>query len=409
MRDLDRDVRTLLQSMAEEAGSLEGLPRGIWRRSMVRRGATIVGAAAVTIALLVGGSMALGSMSKRDGGFDPGPLPPANTSNDRPKPEDMKGRLIAKGRVDDVDWWLTAYVDHEQDICSELAMERSEGSAGGEMSPGFRWVGTGGGGCGPFDPEKHPVGLTVTSGDGFSTASGDVPDHVERVELVLEGGDRIEAQLYDAPDGFEHPVRFYVILPFPKSEARAVVAYDGDGTEIGRQQIMGPGDQAETRTVAGPFQIDEGEHRGVPYTFEGSVDRQDTPSGDIWFYPCSMFHLGEGERYGGGGGCHMPIARNHEMSFSQNSFEQKPEIVAIHGGMTGRVDRVTVELDSGEVVEAEEFDVEGSDFRFFLAFADGGTTGRISGQVVGYRGSEEVERLDLCDPDFATLGSSCGP
>jgi hypothetical protein len=61
MRDLDREVRTLLQDMGEEAGSLESLPRGIWRRAMVRRGATIVGAAAVTIALVVGGSMALGS------------------------------------------------------------------------------------------------------------------------------------------------------------------------------------------------------------------------------------------------------------------------------------------------------------------------------------------------------------
>jgi hypothetical protein len=119
--------------------------------------------------------------------------------------------------------------------------------------------------------------------------------------------------------------------------------------------------------------------------------------------------LGEGERYGGGGSCHIPIGRNHEMSFSQSSFEQKPEIVAIHGGMTGRVDRVTVQLDSGEVVEAKVFDVEGSEFRFFIAFADGGTTGRISGQLVGYRGSDEVERLDLCDPDFATLGGSCGP
>jgi hypothetical protein len=68
-----------------------------------------------------------------------------------------------------------------------------------------------------------------------------------------------------------------------------------------------------------------------------------------------------------------------------------------------------VELDSGEVVEAEDFDVEGSDFSFFLAFADGGTTGRISGQLVGYRCSEEIERLDLCDPDFATLGENCGP
>ena len=385
MRDLDREVRTLLQEMGEEAGSLKELPRGIWRRAMVRRGATIVGAAALTIALVVGGSIALGSISNRDGGLDPGPLPPANTSNNRPQPEDMKGRLIASGRVDDVDWWLAAYLDDERNLCTEFATE----------DPGS---GSSGSGCGPFDPEKHPIGLSYSSGDGVSTASGDVPDDVERVELVLEGGDRIEAQLYSAPDSFEYPVRFYVIVPFPENEARAVVGYDAEGNEVGRVQIMGPGDLAKTGTVAGPFRIDEGEHRGIPYTFEGSV-RQDTRSGDTWFYPCSMFRLGEGGAYGGGGSCYLPVARNHEMSFLQNSFEQKPEIVAIHGAMTGRIDRVTVELDSGEVVEAVDFDGDGSDFRFFLAFADGGTTGRISGQLVGYRGSEEVERLDLCDPE----------
>jgi hypothetical protein len=364
---------------------------------MVRRGATIVGAVAVTIALVVGGSMALGSMSNRDGGFDLGPLPPANTSNDRPKPEHMKGGLVASGQVGEVDWWLTAYVDDERNVCTDLATESADGS------------GASGGSCGPFDPEEHPIGLSVSSGDGLSTASGDVPDHVKRVELVLEAGDRIEAQLYAAPDGFEHPVRFYVIVPFPENEAREIVAYDADGAKVGRQQVMGPGDLAKTRTVAGPFRIDEGEHRGIPYTLKGRVERQVTPSGDIWFYPCSMFMLGEAGRNEGGGSCHIPIARNHELSFSQSSFEQKPEIVAIHGGMTGRVSRVTVELGSGEVVEAEVFDVEGSDFRFFLAFADGGTTGRISGQLVGYRGSEEAERLDLCDPDFATLGGTCGP
>jgi hypothetical protein len=177
----------------------------------------------------------------------------------------MKGGLIASGRVDDVDWWLTAYVDNERNICTELATASPDGSGGG------------GGGCGPFDPEEHPIGLSVSSGDGFSTASGDVLDHVERVELVLEGGDRIEAQLYAAPDDFEHPVRFYVIVPFPENEAREVVAYDADGAEVGRQQVMGPGDLAKTRTVAGPFRIDEGEHRGIPYAFKGRVERQTLP------------------------------------------------------------------------------------------------------------------------------------
>jgi hypothetical protein len=397
MRDLDREVRTLLHDMSEEVRSLGRLPRGVWRRAMILRGAMILGAAAVTIALVVGGSIALGSMSNRDGGLDPTPLPPASTSNNRPKPEYMKGRLVASGRVDNVDWWLTAYVDNERNICTEFATANPDGSGGS------------GGGCGPFDPQRHPIGLSFSSGDGFSTASGDVQDHVERVELVLDGEERMQAQLYAAPDGFEHPVRFYVIVPFPQKDAREIVAYDADGVEVGRQDVMGPGDLAKTTTVAGPFPIYEGEHRGIPYTFKGRVERQATPSGEIWFYPCSTFMLGERERYGGGGSCHIPIARGHEMSFSQSSFEQKPEIVAVHGGMTRRVDRVAVELDSDEIVEAEVFDVEGSDFRFFLAFADGGTRGRISGQVVGYRGSDEVERLDLCDPDFVTLGGTCGP
>jgi hypothetical protein len=72
--------------------------------------------APVTIALMVGGSMALSAMSNRDGGLEPGPQPPTNTSNNRPMPEDMKGRLIASGRVDKVDWWLAAYGQRAQAI-----------------------------------------------------------------------------------------------------------------------------------------------------------------------------------------------------------------------------------------------------------------------------------------------------
>lgn len=88
--------------------------------------------------------------------------------------------------------------------------------------------------------------------------------------------------------------------------------------------------------------------------------------------------------------------------------------MAIHGGMTSGVDRVTVELNSGEVIDAtvfdeDELDAETAGFRFFLAFVDGGGNGRISGQVVGYQGSKEVERVDLCDPGRATLGGTCGP
>src|SRR5918999_4873724 len=129
MRDVDSEVRTLLNEMGEEAGSLGGLPRGIWRRAMVRRGTTILGAALVTTALVVGGSMALGWTSAREGDLDPRPLPPASTSNNRPKPEHMKGELVASGRVDDLDWWLTAYVDDERDLCTGFA---TAGPNGGE-------------------------------------------------------------------------------------------------------------------------------------------------------------------------------------------------------------------------------------------------------------------------------------
>lgn len=394
MRDVERDVKDLLRSMGDEAGDLGELPTPVRRRVIGRRAAVVLGGAAVLLAVVIGGaSVASGLFSNETSPANPVPA----SSEDAPEaPWDTEGEPVATGTFDGGRWWLTAYVDGEDEICTELATEEADGSGGS------------GGGCGPFDPDRYPIGLGVQSGSGGAIASGHVHQSVARLELVLENGERLAIGFYDAPDGFPLPVKFYVIAPFPQPDAEELIAYDAEGMEVGRQKIFGPEDRAKIEKVSGPFLIEAAEHEGIPYTLKGRLERQVTPSGERWLYPCTMFMLGEDESYGGGGSCHIPLGRQHEVNFSQTSFESLPGIVAIHGAAASQADRVAIELKSGDAFDAELYEVEDSDFIFFLVFPDASPDDLI-GEVVAYRGAVELDRVELCDPEMASAGGSCGP
>ncbi len=394
MRDVERDVKDLLRSMGEEAGDLGDLPTSVRRRVVGRRAAVVLGGAAILAVIVVGGASVASSFLSND--TPPANPAPAPDSDNGQPPEDMNGEPVATGTFDGVRWWLSAYVDGELGICSELATEEADGLGGS------------GAGCGPFEPDKHPIGLSVQSGGGASIAYGEVPEYIERLELILANGERVSVDFYPKPEGFPLPVKFYVIAPFPEDQAQELVAYDDSGTEMGRQEIVASRDLPKTQKIAGPFLVDRGEHDGVPYVLRGRVDEQELNAGGTWVYPCTTLMLGKRGRFGGGGSCHIPLARQHDVSFSQSSFESKPGIIAVHGAATGDADRVTVELDSGEVFEAELYEMEETDFRFFLVFPEAAPEDLV-GQVVAYSGIQELDRVDLCDPETASRGGSCGP
>jgi hypothetical protein len=394
MRDMETEVKELLRSMANEAGDPGDLPNEVSRRAALRRLLLGGSAGLLLLGLVFGGLSLAGDGPDRDGDR----TPVVSESHPAP-PESMKGELVATGMDEGYTWWLTAYRDAEDDLCTEFLAEDDNGRR--ESSEG----------CGGVSSDKHPIGLSESYGGGFSSAIGDVPQDTVRLELALEGdGSRSIEPLYDAPDDLGFPVRFFVILDYPRQAAEEFVAYDGSGNEIGSLEIF---DEPVIERIAGPFLLDEGEYHGVPYTFRASVSRQVLPDGGAWEYPCVTFMLGEAERYGGGGSCQIPLARGHDVNFSQNSFEDRPDIVPAFGATSPRVDRVTIELDSGEGFEAQMFDSDETEFRFFLAFPQPDDKGRISGQVVAYRGAEVLERVDLCADELLDNGgggnSSCGP
>lgn len=393
MRDIERDVKHLLESMAEDAGELGDLPRGVQRKARLRRAAVTVGGVILVAGLVVGGGVAASRMFSNNA--SPVRPLPASSEHEPEAPQDMDGQPVATGTFDGVHWWLSAYVDGEHGICSELATEEADGLGGS------------GAGCGPFDPDKHPIGLSVQSGGGVSIAHGEVPEHVERLELILANGERVSVDFYPKPEGFPLPVKFYVIAPFPESEAQELVAYDDSGAEMGRQEIVASRNLPNTQRIAGPFLIDRGEHEGIPYVLRGRVDEQELNEGGTWVYPCTTIMVGEDGASGGGGSCHIPVARDNSLSFSQSAFEGGSTIV-VHGGAREEVDRVTVELDSGEGFEAELYEIEGTDFRFFLVFPDAAPEDLV-GHVVAYKGSVELDRVELCNPQMVSLGGACGP
>lgn len=394
MRDIERDVKDLLQSMADEATDLGGLPRDVQRRARLRRAAMVVGSAALVVGLVVGGGSVASSLLTN--GTSPAGPRPTPRGDEHGAPRDLNGDLVATGTFDGGRWWLSAYMQGENDLCTELTTEEADGSGGS------------GGSCGRFDPVKHPIGLGVDSGGGAVIASGHVPEHVERLDLILGSGERVSVKFYEKPEGFPLPVKFYVIVPFPEDEAQELIAYDDSGAEVDRQEIFNSSDAPTISRVAGPFIIDEGEHQGIPYVFKGHVEEQELSEGGSWAYPCHEFMLGRHERFGGGGGCDIPLARGHAVNFSQASFEAKPDIIAIHGAAWPEVDRVTVELETGEVFDAEVHHVKDVEFTFFLVFPDVDRADLV-GDLVAYSGSNELDRVELCDPEFASLGSACGP
>ncbi|MEA2460386.1 MAG: hypothetical protein QOH90_563 [Actinomycetota bacterium] len=385
-----------LRELADHAGDDDVLPAGLMGRARRRLARNGLVALAGVVVFAVMTTTAIGALTS-DKESDPTPQvvasAPDATNGEQP-PDSMKGELVASGTGDGYKWWLTAYKDERGALCTELSVEEPGGGGSG-------------GGCGELDQEKHPIGLSEQHGGPFASAYGDVPLDVDRVELRLKGGDTRSIPLYDAPPGFDLPVRFFVDLPFPRTEAEEFIAYDSAGKVVGRQEVFG--DDSHPVVKEGPrILIDEAEIKGIPYTFKGNIAAQELPDGGFWEYPCTQFMLGEDQRYGGGGSCEIPLARGHDVNFSESTFEEQPDIVPVFGATTEKVDRVTIELGSGEVFEAKMYEFpEDPRFRFFLVFLDHVPKGDPAGHVVAYRGSEEIERVKLCDS--VPSGGTCGP
>lgn len=413
MSDIDREVKMLLDRMAAEAGHPGPPPESLARRTATRRGSMVMGVVAVIgAALIAGNSMTDGF---RDGtrrhSVAVGATPTQEDPSQGSPPQEMQGDLVAQGENGSINWWLSAYRDGSN-LCTEFFTEEANGGGGG-------------GGCGGVDLDRHPIGLSTHSGDDSPSATGHVPLAVERLDMVMtDGSTSTVTEFYEAPEGVGFPIKFYVVIPFPE-ETDGLVAYDGAGDVVGRQEVFGPDDEPKISRVAGPFVIDEGQHEGIPYLFkgyvetqepadsgpsffDGDVEKQELSERDAWTYPCHEFLFGKREEFGGGGGCDIPLARGHHVNYSQQSFDSDPAVMVVHGSVKPAVDRVIVEMESGKVYEAEMFEVDGTDFRFFLVFPETSQAG-VPGEVVAYRGADEVERVPLCGHDMASAGGSCGP
>ncbi|HVF52376.1 MAG TPA: hypothetical protein VNC78_02090 [Actinomycetota bacterium] len=395
MRDIDREVTDLLGRMAQEAGEPRQIPQSVIRRSSMRRRGVIAGTALLVVGVLYGGA-SLAKLPWAPGdkvrdqavGMTPDPQDSSGSHSEEPPPEHAHGELIAQGVYEGRRWWLTA--SGEGNICTELSTQN-------EGDPG-----SGGRTCGELDAERHPIGLGIGRGGLFPHATGHVPQEVERLELLTGTGTISPIELYDAPPGFGFQVKLFAIVPFPP-EAEELVAYDGAGEVVGRQHIFSPEDGPEIQRIQEPFVVAEGRYEGISYVFRGFLERQLFQDGESWIYPCTRLFLGP--TFGGGGTCHIALARGYALNYSQDYFPD-PQLIAIQVATQDHVDRVVVELDSGVRYEAEMFVHEETSFRFFLAFVEAGASG-VVGELVAYRGSQIVERAPLCTG--ASDGGTCGP
>ena len=401
MIDTDRQLKEALEEMADEVRPPVLTRRAIGRAQRRRSGMAALAGAGVVLLVAAGlwaSSLDLGASGT--GRLDGGPARPAPRQEDPgPPPAEMKGELVASGVVGDTSWWVGAFIEEDGDLCTETYAGED-----GVMH-------TGGHGCGPFDPDRHPVGLSIDYGDQEPwIATGDVPDITEKVVARLPGGDEQEVPLYPAPEALGLPAKFYVIIPlFPETES--ISAYDGDGNLIGTQKVA-PIEWPNTDIRLTPnLLIDEGTIAGEPWVLKA---RLESINGDET--ACTELFLGFNEEHGGGGGCHINVARGDTFGFSESTFEKRPDLAAIYGTVDRKVAQIRIDTTEAGSLTLEPFTPEAeelSDHRFFVGFLEfvpdeeriGGTISALDEE------GNVLQTMDLCAENAFGIerGSTCGP
>jgi hypothetical protein len=266
----DHEIRKLLATMAEDVQDVRPLARKALRRTRTRRGAVATAAVASVTALAFAGT----SLALNAGGVEnERVVSPAAPDGTPAPPNEMRGDIVAYGRTDDGgEWWLSAYQSDAEELCvvlqhgtgdmNENCRRYDPEGVGLAKDPDYSsgpqnlfgwvpadvaklWV-TWGGEYVDEGPEDEPEAGEDDSPDDESGAGdpagapGEHPSQGPNTDITIEGEE--EVRLYDAPEGFPLPVRFFALVPGPDhAEAIRFWTRSGDATVV----IMSTPDQTE--------------------------------------------------------------------------------------------------------------------------------------------------------------------
>jgi hypothetical protein len=423
----DHEIRTLLRELAEDVHDVRPLGRKMLRRTRTRRWAvaTTVVTSIVTLAA-AGTSFALNAGPFRDEGV----VAPAG---DPQPPREMLGTLVAHGTAEDGShWWLSAYesdtgklcvdLQHNGVIAEDCAYYDSEGTGVGrhpdpDADPQslFGWVPddtatmwvTDSGEViheGPEDEEPEDEdGAATTSeqDDGVATSSdegggrGGVTTSSDEDEPGRDRGPDVEfrgdeeVRLYDAPDGFRFPVKFYALVPSPvDATAFRIDVRNGDATVLVFAPLSSESFAEETEHPGAL--VADGSHDGHTWTLYVRTPGEERCISLVW----------ADEAYGSSEGCSTAVPETESFQFTMNRFDgEQSSTVAFYAAVAHDVARLELEIDGGETIPVQiQPGPPGSDVDYGVAWPSLNESGSLQGWATAFDADgNELDRMALCD------------
>jgi hypothetical protein len=234
--DLGRDLQPLLTAKAAEAAGAPIAPVEVLRRARRRRLRNAVFVSSLVVVLIggaIGGAMTISSheMRRTPGGAGQRSLV---LPTEGPNPGETS-LVLATGEQDGQGWTLSATSDPNVGLGLEFGYD-GLGPGGGDLSPirpGETFRGYGGSSSPEYpnnDRTKPPLPMAI---------DGEVISRAARVDLRLDWGSTIHAEVYAVPDELVRGVKAFVAFVPADVLVKAgdLIAYDEAGNEIGRTYL----------------------------------------------------------------------------------------------------------------------------------------------------------------------------
>jgi hypothetical protein len=381
MRDIEHELRTVMQERAEAIGHRPRLPERMQRRARRRR--TLAALSAGMLAVIVG----LGAFTGVSAVLEE--RTPA--TKEGPQSESRRKGLVASGEFQEMSWELHARDGAEGEICRFVTTEHRTGGGGGGPA------------CDPVDDGE--IALSNLETGGLRLVDGMVPPTVTRLVLELDSGKTRELDLYDPPSSVKERALFFAVV-LPAAVRGELVAYEGDGEIFDRQTANLTADLEPLRKTGPKLVVAEGKFAS---TLPWRIDGRATDEG-----PCVYFLLGKWEKYGGGGGCDLYGHYERKiLSVHHTAFESVVDVTPVFGSLSSEVVEVRITMEDGSTVPVEVFappdgfDPEGlgvNDVRFYLAFPPSSSQ---QGTVEALDANGEIlQEHSLCPPSWFRGGAS---
>jgi len=222
---------------------------------------------------------------------------------------------------------------------------------------------------------------------GVETSSdNDDPDPERGPNIEFRGEN--EVRLYDAPDGFRFPVKFYAVVPAPAdATAFRIEIRNGDATVLifARRSP----DFAEEPEYPGEL-VADGSHAGQPWVVYVRTQGENRCISLIW----------ADEAYGSSEGCSSAVPEAESFQFTMNRFDgEESSTIVFFAALARDVARLELEIEGGETLPVQiQPGPPGSEVDYGVASPPLPEDGSLEGWAISYDADGNVlDRMELCD------------